>query len=345
MMRRLVFPTICFLLSCGCSEYTGNLAVDPEMVRLQWAPERDGRQAVTMKLKNNGRAPLVIKNVLTSCTCTVASGGTSRLNPGEEAEVSLNVHVPRYGGQEILVTIETDSQVTPSRNFRIQVVPRKEDIPQIWRMTESTLLKFEQIGIPVFGRVEVVAIEKSSETPLVVGLTSGDGKDSTAMQCDLERMTEETSGGESVVRTYRFIVSVTPTTFDRQSLVLVPVADGIPNGNSWKTVVNMDPAPIIRIRPSQIEIKRLNSGVSETVLVLIAEDGLPIDQVQQAESSWYKLVCDDGADVSPTSSMKRMKLVCDWDQQPATLPKDEFLTFKIDHPNCSEVYIPIRIID
>ena len=146
------------LLLSGCQPSTGVLVLTPEKIDLNWMPENDGHQNVVVTLCNRGGAPLSIKNVLPSCSCTVVKHELTVLKPGQSTQLSLDVHLAQHGDQEVQVTVETDSPETPSAVLRLRLSGDKRNIPQLWRSVPTTSISFRQPGTTVSSEVEVVVL-------------------------------------------------------------------------------------------------------------------------------------------------------------------------------------------
>ena len=71
----LVIHCISLAFISGCGDASGVLVVSPEVTNLEWKPENDGHQTVDIVLQNNGRGPLTIQKVTTTCSCTVVTSG------------------------------------------------------------------------------------------------------------------------------------------------------------------------------------------------------------------------------------------------------------------------------
>jgi hypothetical protein len=80
----LVIHCISLAFISGCGDASGVLVVSPEVTNLEWKPENDGHQTVDIVLQNNGRGPLTIQKVTTTCSCTVVTSGKKTLSIGEK---------------------------------------------------------------------------------------------------------------------------------------------------------------------------------------------------------------------------------------------------------------------
>ncbi|TAN32523.1 DUF1573 domain-containing protein [Patescibacteria group bacterium] len=74
----------------------------------------------TFKLFNNGNAPLEIKRVATSCSCTTAEVSKKMIEPGQSAEISVRYDTKAMGSgphgvglQERIIYIKTNDPANP----------------------------------------------------------------------------------------------------------------------------------------------------------------------------------------------------------------------------------------
>ena len=338
----LVIHCISLAFISGCGDASGVLVVSPEVTNLEWKPENDGHQTVDILLQNNGRGPLTIQKVTTTCSCTLVTSGKKTLSIGEKTKLSLDATVPQYGNQEVVVTIETDSKVTPSCLVRLRLSGRKEATPQIWSIPPVTWMKFHDLGGPIATEVEMVTLEDATASPWIVGLTPEPGSDSAGLECRLARVTEDTTSGSGVtVRTYKFSVSATPKTSDRDVLVLTVQTNGVPDKKIRNTTIIIEPTPHIRVLPNEIMLRRRTTGISEAIFVLASDDDSPFEVLDQSQADWYSVIPDDVQNDS--STLRRMKLQVDWARRTKEMADDDVLMLKVNHPACAEVYVPIHI--
>jgi hypothetical protein len=189
----------------------------------------------------------------------------------------------------------------------------------------------------------MVTLEDASASPWIVGLTPDPGSDSAGVECRLARVTEDmTSGSGVTVRTYKFFVSVTPKTSDRDVLVLTVQTNGVPDKKIRNTTLIIEPTPHIRVLPSEIILRR-TTGVSEAIFVLASDDDSPLEVLDNGQADWYSVIPDDFQNGSAT--LRRMKLQVDWARRTKEMADDDVLMLKLNHPTCAEVYVPIHISD
>ena len=70
-------------------------------------------------LSNEGRVPVTVSDVLTSCTCTGATISTDSLAPGTDAVVEAAVHSRRPERKTAAVTLETDDPNRPTVRLEV----------------------------------------------------------------------------------------------------------------------------------------------------------------------------------------------------------------------------------
>ena len=285
---------ICTTSLFGCSSEGGALSATPDTIDLEWKPENEGQQTVTATLRNDGGSLLNITNVQTSCQCTVATLEKASLSPGATSKLTLDVQVAEYGAQQIIVTVKTDSLLTPSTLVILNITGKAQSVPQLWRVVPTTLIPFRETGSRLFGQVEIVTLEDSTNSPWIVGLPLNSSENTASIKCELIDMSEQVWGAKStVLRTYRFGISATPSTFERQEYLLeIRTRDGTKALPETASII-IDPNPIIRVLPNTLEIRRQASGVSETELVLVADDDQPFTTVDPHLIAWCHLTSAD----------------------------------------------------
>lgn len=77
-------------------------------------------------IRNDGDAPLRIKTIRTSCTCTTAELRTDRLLPGESVDVTILLHTKkRQGSIATTVVIESNDPQAGSTKFEVRGTVKK----------------------------------------------------------------------------------------------------------------------------------------------------------------------------------------------------------------------------
>ncbi len=72
-------------------------------------------------LKNLGEAPLVIEGVSTTCGCTAAIAGTTRLSPGRTTSLSVTLETRDYRGPvERRVLVRSNDPKTPVLEVKVE---------------------------------------------------------------------------------------------------------------------------------------------------------------------------------------------------------------------------------
>ena len=83
------------------------------------------KQTIIVKVTNIGKKPLLLKNVMPSCACTVASFPSHAIAPGNDAEIELEYDSNKNTGYTSIYTTITANTAEKAHNmfFDINVVP------------------------------------------------------------------------------------------------------------------------------------------------------------------------------------------------------------------------------
>lgn len=72
--------------------------------------------AYTFKFKNDGDAPLILSNVLTTCGCTASSWPREPIAPGEESKIDVTFNsTGKVGHLNKVITIMSNASNNPER--------------------------------------------------------------------------------------------------------------------------------------------------------------------------------------------------------------------------------------
>lgn len=109
-------------LFIGLSSAQAQLTWEQKEIELH--PKMGDAEAVaSFKYENKTDKPINIKNVRSSCGCTVASLKKNDVAPGEKGEVTATFKIGnRTGLQQKTVTVETDSAAEPVTNLMLKAV-------------------------------------------------------------------------------------------------------------------------------------------------------------------------------------------------------------------------------
>ena len=108
------------ILLAACS--TAHAQLTWEKTQIDLNPKPGDQEAVAVfKYANKGSTTINIKNVRSSCGCTVASLKKNDVAPGEKGEVTATFKIGgRTGVQQKTVTVETDHPEQPITNLLLQ---------------------------------------------------------------------------------------------------------------------------------------------------------------------------------------------------------------------------------
>jgi len=94
---------------------------------------REGlRRRVEVPVRNTGRLPFRIRQVETSCSCTVAGRvpGVS-IAPGQQVTIPVEVYLPAYGEKSTRLTISTEGDVIPQTDVELRLHGPRSNGPYI----------------------------------------------------------------------------------------------------------------------------------------------------------------------------------------------------------------------
>ena len=224
--RSLGITGLIVALMSGCGTSSGKLSFTPDIVELTWGSDAKGQQQAKVILENRGGKTLTISEVSSSCACTTAKLGKFTLAPGERTELSLDVHVPEFGDQDVVVSLQTDSRDSPLSTLPLKLKGRTLEVPRLWRIAPITMASFREPGVAVTAKVEVVTLEAAGSKPWIVGLQP-DSNTSTTVSCQMASHSDDTRvNQEVVVRTYSFEVTIEPDRLERITLNLTLLTNG-----------------------------------------------------------------------------------------------------------------------
>jgi hypothetical protein len=140
-----------------------------EQTELELHPTVDDETAVGhFKYQNKGDTPVTIKNVSTTCGCTVASTNKNGVGPGEKGEITATFQIGnRVGAQEKMIAVTTDDPAHPSATLKLKVtIPQVLDIQPafiFWQADEAA--KPKTIIAKAGKDVAIKNLEVSSSDP------------------------------------------------------------------------------------------------------------------------------------------------------------------------------------
>ena len=243
------------LLLAGCGG--GSTATLPAGCRLVFEPTRlelradshEGLRDVTCRLVNRGTGPVTIRELRSSCGCTVTGPlAISTLRPGDATVVPLRVAFPPYGAKQ--VTLEAVVDVTAA-GPRLPITLRGPEraTPYLLESTMQLRLAGRDAGSTVTQEFELRTVERAGSPPWL-GNAAGPNVTATLLGPPIQE-----PRGEDVQRTYRYTAAATvPQTPDRpQRFVLTVAATGSATDTDPPTVSGTRVlVPRVRVVPAQI---------------------------------------------------------------------------------------------
>jgi len=155
------------MILCALPSLHAQLAWEKTEVDLH--PKLGEKEAVAVfKYENKGDKPITIKNVRSSCGCTVASLKKNDVAPGEKGEITATYSVGGHTGlQQKSVAVETDDPKEPSLNLLLRVfIPQEVEMQPsfvFWKTGEEP--KPKTITIKAGEGVKVTKVDVTSSTP------------------------------------------------------------------------------------------------------------------------------------------------------------------------------------
>ncbi len=157
-----------------CAAFLGNVSLAQaqltwEKTEIDLHPKRGEAEVVAnFKYENKTDKTITIKNVRSSCGCTVASLKKNEVAPGEKGEVTATFKIGgRTGAQQKTVTVETDDPAQPVTNLLL-----KATIPDVLQVQPSFVFwetgaaaKPKQITVTAGDGVTLTKVDVTSSSP------------------------------------------------------------------------------------------------------------------------------------------------------------------------------------
>lgn len=154
-----------FLAACS----TAHAQLTWEKTQIELNPKPGEQEAVAnFKYENKGNTTVNIKNVRSSCGCTVASLKKNDVAPGEKGEVTATFKIGgRTGVQQKTVTVETDHPEQPMINLVLQatIAQALEIVPSFVFWEKGEAVKPKQIKVKAGKEVNVTKLDVTSSIP------------------------------------------------------------------------------------------------------------------------------------------------------------------------------------
>lgn len=88
----------------------------------------DNKDPFVFEFKNNGKTPVIITNVQTSCGCTAAEKPTEPIAKGKSSKIVVNYDTKRVGNFTKTITVTTNSSTEPIiLTITGKVLPKAEE--------------------------------------------------------------------------------------------------------------------------------------------------------------------------------------------------------------------------
>lgn len=140
-----------------------------DKTEIELHPKVGDKEAVAQfPYQNKGTKPITIKNVRSSCGCTVASLKKNDVAPGEKGEITATFTIGnRTGTQVKAVSVETDDPAQAMLNLQMKIViPQEIELQPAFVYWESgEAPKPKTITVKAGEGVNVTKIDVTSSTP------------------------------------------------------------------------------------------------------------------------------------------------------------------------------------
>ena len=179
-----------------------------EETTIELHPNFGDKEAVGhFKYQNTGSAPVEIKNVKTSCGCTVAHAEQQQVAPGQNGEITATFNIGSHVGTQVkTVSVTTDQAPTPLTTLTLKAV-----------LPEGLTL------LPTF------VYWKVGEEPKPKTITAKAGKGFTPGKVDVKAENPEFSATAAPAKDGgSWIITVTPKQTDRNISTLIKINTDFP---------------------------------------------------------------------------------------------------------------------
>lgn len=241
-------------------DQVGILLARPDNISVHYAEEGPNTRIVDVELVNEGPSTLKIEDVQTSssCPCALADRlSQTLLNPGDHTKLRLRLTPPRYGQEEQMVFVRTNSPTRPIITIPVRLNGLPLEPPLIVHQPDDIELVGHVPGELVSRSIQLTTTERADEEPWVLSL----GSESGTTEAELESAPTTTpQGGGLVLRTYSFRIQtgipedqIAPVV-DRLRIV---TRDNGP-GERRDILVRTYHRPLIRLVPEEMGSLRQN---------------------------------------------------------------------------------------
>jgi len=160
----------------GPDEVSGidlGLVAAPDSFDVSVNDESPQIQRVVARLRNASHKPSHIIEVKSSCGCTVPDRVPAQpVPPGKSLELPLAVSPPGVGTKQILVSVTTDSTVTPTVSLRITAYGTALTAPCVMFGPKRLQFTGKRPGEVVEQELTIQTVERRDEPPWIIGAKS-----------------------------------------------------------------------------------------------------------------------------------------------------------------------------
>ena len=153
------------LLVLGAAEALGELVWENPTQEFQRTPE-DRELVVNFAFRKDGKAPVTISKVTSSCGCTTAELAKKIYQPGETGTLPAKfVFGGRKGAQSKSIAVTTDDQKTVQLSFKCLILDDVLSLSQslvFWKVGDAGDAKQVDLTIGQAGKVNITAVASTN---------------------------------------------------------------------------------------------------------------------------------------------------------------------------------------
>lgn len=321
------------------------LIAEPEVFEISSSASAE-RRRIVVRLRNDSRETVKILAVNSSCGCTVTDDLPAEpIQPGHVAQFPVVVSPQQFGTKQIMLTINTDSALTPIVQVKITVRGNSIRPPFVAAAPSQIRLIGHKPNEKIDQEFAIQSVESHGDPPWIQEIQSSD----PSIVCTLLRPPEvEAPVAGLIRRTYQF--RVCGDLSDRQMIATpLTIISSSPSTRPLMPIwVNLSLEPTIRVMPSVLTLRTSSTEAAIQREVLLVTESMP---------SWNCKLDDEnlplGITVSSVSNetdgkVRRFRVTIDENginSLRSSADHRAILRFETDIESHSLVEIPLVLLD